>query len=54
MCRDINMKYMELTQIMVHVFTLYATIILFALHVSTLMGHHQVLSVTQRMLLNHM
>jgi hypothetical protein len=38
-------------QIMVHIFTVYATIFLFALHVSTLMGHHQVLLVTHRLLL---
>jgi hypothetical protein len=30
----------------IFVFTVYATIFLLTLHVSTLMGHHQVLSVT--------
>jgi hypothetical protein len=38
--------------IMVHIFAVYATIFLFALHVSTLMGHHQMLSVTYHLLLS--
>jgi hypothetical protein len=39
--------------IMVPIFTVYATIFLFTLHVSTLMGHLQVLSITHHLLLNY-
>jgi hypothetical protein len=39
--------------IIVHIFIVYATIFLFTLHVSTLMVHHQVLSVTHGLLLNY-
>jgi hypothetical protein len=38
---------------MVHIFTVYATLFLFTLHVSTLMGHHQVFTVTHSLLSNY-
>jgi hypothetical protein len=39
--------------IMVHIFTVYATIFLLALHVSNRKGHHQVLSTIYHLLLSY-